>query len=47
MIIQSVIFIWLGLALVFTCALCRAASGPTPKPGFSDESEASDNCDHQ
>jgi len=25
---------WLGLAALFTFALCRAASGPVPKPGF-------------
>lgn len=46
MIIQSLMFSWLGLALVFTFALCRAASGPTPKPGFQDETSASGNSDN-
>jgi hypothetical protein len=40
--IGSMVFIWLGLGLLFTFALCRAASGAMPKPGFPDKQQASD-----
>jgi hypothetical protein len=36
MIITSTILSWLGLALLFTIAVCRAAARPTPKPGITD-----------
>lgn len=36
MILVSMVFIWLGLTLLFTIALCRAAGGTTPKPGLPD-----------
>jgi hypothetical protein len=39
--IESMVYIWLGLALLFTFALCRAATGTIPKPGVPDKSQAS------
>lgn len=34
MILASMVFIWLGLATLHTLALCRAASGPMPRPNL-------------
>lgn len=39
MIIEGLIFSWFSLALLFTFALCRAASRPIPK---SDKSAATE-----
>jgi len=47
MIIGSMISIWLGLALLFTFALGRAAGGTIPKPGFPDNSQVSDSSDNK
>jgi hypothetical protein len=43
--IESMVYIWLGLALLFTLALCRAATGAIPKPGFPDKLQASGSSD--
>lgn len=32
MILASMVFVWVGLAMMYTFALCWAASGPMPKP---------------
>lgn len=32
MILTVIIFIWLGMASLFTFALCSSASRPIPKP---------------
>ena len=45
--LASMVYIWLGLALLLTFALCRAASGPTPKPSVPDESRTALSSDNQ
>ncbi len=32
--LASMVFLWFGLAMLWTFALCWAASGPLPKPNF-------------
>lgn len=47
MIIPGVIFCWFSVTLLYTFALCLAASRPTPKPGLPGETPASGSFDHQ
>jgi hypothetical protein len=44
--IVSMVFIWFGSAMLFTFALCWAARGPIPQPGFPDEALPSGSSDN-
>jgi hypothetical protein len=37
--IESMVFIWVGLGLLFTAALCGAAGRPAPKPRLLDRDQ--------